>query len=78
MFEADKTGVFHFMNSRNNNYTNRSQKGSIHVDPFLPTWAVVVVVIGAVLFLASVGVAGAVLYAKRNPQSGIADALNRF
>jgi hypothetical protein len=78
VLNIDSTGVFTYMNSRNNNYTNRSQKASVRANPFLPTWAIVVLVVGASLFLASVGVAGAILYAKRNPQSGIADALNRF
>jgi hypothetical protein len=69
--KAKSTGVFSFMNSRNNNYTNRSHKGSIHVRPFLPTWAIVVVVVGGALFLASAGVAGAILYGKRNPNSPV-------
>merc|ERR1711916_408381 len=68
LLEATKTGTFFYMSTRNNNYTNRAQKASINVSPFLPTWAIVVV--GA-LFLASVGVAGAILYGKTHPNSAV-------
>merc|ERR1711916_198805 len=55
----------------NNNCSNRAQKASINVSPFLPTWAIVVIVVGGALFLASVGVAGAILYVKTHPNSAV-------
>lgn len=76
--KVEGTGVMVYMNSRNNNYTNRSQKAAIRSNPLLPTWAIGVLVFGAVVFVGAVGTAGAIFYAKNNPQSGIADTLSRF
>jgi hypothetical protein len=78
LIRMNKTGTYYYMNSRNNNFTNRGQKGVINVDPLLPTWAIAVVVIGAALFVLSAGVAGAVLYARSHPHSGIANAFSRM
>jgi hypothetical protein len=71
LVKLDQTGTFWYMSTRNNNYTNRAQKASINVSPFLPTWAIVVIVLGGALFLASVGVAGAILYGKTHPNSAV-------
>lgn len=73
---ADKP--FYYMSSRNNNFSNRGQKGAIHVENLLPPWAIGVVVTGAVLFVGAAGVAGATFYAKSHPHSQIAQTLNRF
>jgi hypothetical protein len=54
----NKTGDFHFMCSRNNNFSNRGQKTTITVSNLLPTWAIAIVSIGAAFFLASGGFAG--------------------
>jgi hypothetical protein len=72
------TGDFFYMSSRNNNFSNRGQKGAIHVVPLLPIWAIVVVVIGGLLFVCSAGVAVAMLYAKSHPHSGVASAMSRI
>jgi hypothetical protein len=71
------TGTFYYMSSRNNNFTNREQKGIIEVIPLLPTWAVVIVVLGAALFVGSAGIAGAMLYAKSHPHSQVANWFSR-
>jgi len=72
------TGEFFYMSSRNNNFSNRGQKGAIHIVPLLPVWAIVLVVIGGVLFLASALVAVLMLYAKSHPHSGVAATFSRF
>jgi hypothetical protein len=72
------TGDFYYMSTRNNNFTNRGQKAAIHITNLLPTWAIVVVVLGCVIFLGSGGVAGAMLYAKSHPHSGVANLFSKI
>ena len=69
---------FFYMSSRNNNFTNRDQKGIIYVVPVLPTWAVVIVVIGSVFFAGSAVVAGLMFYAKSHPHTGVANLFSRM
>jgi len=67
------TGTYHYMSTRNNNFTNRSQKGSITVAPLLPTWGVAVAGIGATGFVCASGVAGGYYYATTHPMSAVAN-----
>jgi hypothetical protein len=78
LVKMNKTGTFHYMSSRNNNFTNRTQRGQIDIVPLLPTWAIAIVVIGAVAFVLSGMVAGLVLYARSHPHSGIANAFSKI
>lgn len=55
--------VYHYMSTRNNNFTNRSQKGTISVTPFLPIWAIVLVVFSGVVLLGSVVYFGFAIFA---------------
>jgi hypothetical protein len=68
LVKMNSSGEYWYMSSRNNNFTNRGQKGYIKVADLLPTWAVIVVIAGGVLFLASSALAGVVFYAKRHPE----------
>jgi hypothetical protein len=78
LIQMNKTGTFYYMSSRNNNFTNRSQKGLLQVANLLPTWAIVVVSLGAVTFLGSGGVAGAMFYAKSHPHSQVANMFSKM
>jgi hypothetical protein len=78
LIRMNKTGKFYYMSTRNNNFTNRGQKGELNVEALLPTWAIAVVVSGAGFFLISGGVAGMMLYAKSNPHSSIATSLSKI
>jgi hypothetical protein len=78
LIQMNLTGTFYYMSSRNNNFTNRSQKGVIVVDNLLPTWAIAVVCVGAFSFLGSAGVAGAMFYAKSHPHSNVANYLSKM
>jgi hypothetical protein len=78
LVKMNKTGTFHYMSSRNNNFSNRDQKGQMQIEALLPVWAIVIVVIGAALFVASAVVAGMMLYAKSHPHSGIATAFSKI
>jgi hypothetical protein len=53
-----KDTTYHYQSTRQNNFTNRSQKGTIEVQPFLPVWAIVLVVFAGVVCLASIAVGG--------------------
>jgi len=78
LIKMNSTGNFYFMSSRNNNFSNRGQKGEIDIVPLLPTWAIVVVVFGAVVFIGAGVVAGLVLYARSHPLSKVANYFGRM
>jgi hypothetical protein len=78
VLKMNKTGTFYYMNTRNHNFTNRDQKGTIYVVALLPNWAVGVVVTGAVLFGAAAVVAGMMFYAKSHPHSGVANLFSKM
>jgi hypothetical protein len=78
LVRMNTTGDFYYMSSRNNNFSNRGQKGAIHIVPLLPVWAIVLVVVGGALFLLSAAVAFGMLYAKSHPHSGIAATFSKF
>eukprot|EP01126_Amoeba_proteus_P037746 TRINITY_DN3907_c0_g2_i1.p1 TRINITY_DN3907_c0_g2~~TRINITY_DN3907_c0_g2_i1.p1 ORF type:complete len:296 (-),score=56.45 TRINITY_DN3907_c0_g2_i1:79-966(-) len=69
LYEMKSSGTYHYMSSRNNNFTNRSQKGSITVKPLLPVWAIVLCSIAAVLFVVAAVMAGIVYYGQTHPES---------
>jgi len=78
LVKMNSTDTFYYMSTRNNNFSNRGQKAVLTVKSVLPDWAIAVVAIGGVLFAGSLGVAGAMFYAKSHPHSGIATTLNKF
>jgi hypothetical protein len=78
LIRMNLTGTFYYMSSRNNNFSNRGQKGEMIIEALLPIWATVIVVIGAGFFLVSGGLAGAMLYAKAHPHSSIAAKLSKI
>jgi len=69
---------FYYMSSRNNNFSNRGQKGAIFVFNVLPSWAIGVVVAGAALFVGAGAVAGAAFYAKSHPHSSLANVFSKI
>jgi len=78
VIRMNKTGTFHYMNTRNHNFSNRDQKGIIYVVPLLPKWAVGTVIAGAVLFGVAVACAVAMFYAKSHPHSGVANMFSKI
>jgi len=78
VLKMNKTGTFHYMSTRNHNFSNRDQKGIIYVVPLLPKWAVGVVVAGGILFVAAAAVAGLMFYAKSHPHSGVANMFSKM
>jgi len=67
--KMNQTGSFYYMCTRNHNFTNRDQKGTIYVTPLLPVWTLILVVVGAVLFALAAISAGLLIYAKSHPHS---------
>jgi hypothetical protein len=78
VLKMNKTGTFHYMNTRNHNFSNRDQKGIIYVVPLLPKWAVVVVAVGASLFGVAAVTAGLMFYAKGHPHSSVANMFSKM
>jgi hypothetical protein len=76
--QMNKSGTFYYMNTRNNNFSNRGQKGVINVDPILPTWAIVIVSVAAFATVSSGAVGAAMFYAKSHPHSMLAEKLASF
>jgi hypothetical protein len=72
------TGRYYFMSSRNNNFTNRAHKGSIFVEPLLPTWAIVIIVIGSVFFLLAGAAGVGIWYSKTHPHSQVARVFSKM
>jgi len=78
LIQMNNTGEFYYMSSRNNNFSNRGQKGNINVNNVLPNWAIAITVIGGTAFLASGAVGGLMLYARAHPESAINSYLTRI
>jgi len=78
LIRMNSTGTFYYMNTRNNNFSNRGQKGTLDVVPLLPSWALALVLIGAGAFVLAGGVAGLMLYARSHPHSPIAETFSKF
>jgi len=78
LLQANNTGTFYYMASRNNNFSNRGHKGTFVVNSFIPDWAVGVVIAGAALFLGASIIGGMILYAKSNPHSGAAHLISKL
>jgi hypothetical protein len=78
MNETSPDGGYVYMSSRNNNFSNRAQKGVLRVNPFIADWAVGVVVAGAAVFLGAGVIGGMILYAKTHPHSGASAFVSRL
>jgi len=78
LIKMNRTGTFNYMSTRNHSFTNRDQKGIIYVTPLLPTWAIGLMVTGAVLFALSAVIAGMMFYAKNHPHSSIANLFSKI
>ncbi|EGG13999.1 hypothetical protein DFA_11760 [Cavenderia fasciculata] len=72
VFKMSKTGSYYYMSTRNNNFSNRDQKGAIHVDPLLRAWQIALIAVGGTLFVGLSATAGSLLFARKHPHSGAA------
>jgi hypothetical protein len=58
LYKVSFQGKAHYFSSRNNNFSNRSQKGTIVSSPALKTFGVVIVAVGSAAFFVSMIFAG--------------------
>jgi len=70
-----KAGTFYYMSSRQNNFTNRSQKGTVVVSSALSPVALTATIAGAAGFSAAAVIGGGSWYANTHPDSS---AVNCF
>eukprot|EP01092_Planopodium_desertum_P002011 TRINITY_DN1321_c0_g1_i1.p1 TRINITY_DN1321_c0_g1~~TRINITY_DN1321_c0_g1_i1.p1 ORF type:complete len:599 (-),score=162.06 TRINITY_DN1321_c0_g1_i1:64-1860(-) len=54
LIQMNRAGNFHYMSSRNNNFSNRGQKATIAVSTLVPTWSIVVLSVGGALFASAI------------------------
>jgi len=66
LVQMGRTGTMNYMSSRNNNFTNRSQKATITVSDKLPPAALTVVVVGVAAFAGGAIIALGVILSKSN------------
>ncbi|PRP79226.1 hypothetical protein PROFUN_12764 [Planoprotostelium fungivorum] len=78
LYQQNSTGTKRFYSTRNNNFSNRDQKGVIVVNPLLPVWGIVLVSFGSFVFVAAGVIAGGMFYAAKNPTSAAANIFNRI
>jgi len=73
LVKMSNLGSYYYMSTRNNNFSNRSQKASIKVRNPWPAWKTAVIVVSGVVAVSAGAAAGTIFYAKRNPHSRVAD-----
>merc|ERR1712125_164095 len=64
VYRVNRTGEWHYMCTRNNNFSNRSQKAYWTSEDTFPTWAIVLIVGGVALVGVAAIAGGIALYAK--------------
>jgi hypothetical protein len=69
-------GTYHYMSTRNNNFSNRSQKATLQVERSLSVGAKVAIAIGSIVVAGAV-LGGAFVYAKRRPDSKLGKFLGK-
>jgi hypothetical protein len=69
---VNKSGEWSYISTRNNNFSNRSQKGVIISLPLMPLWAIIVCTLGGVAMLGAAGVGVGHLYTRKHPESRLA------
>jgi len=66
-------GSYYYMSTRNNNFSNRSQKGTLEVTSIISQWGVALVSVGGASFVGASALAGVGYYASTHPQSALAN-----
>jgi len=73
LVQMSNTGTFYYMSTRNNDFSNRSQKASIKVSSVWPVWKTAVIATTCSVGVAGGALAGSIFYAKKRPLSKIAE-----
>jgi len=69
VYKLNRTGEWYYFCTRNNNFSNRSQKGYVTSDGGFPGWAIALIVISVVALAVGAVVGGIILYAKTHPKA---------
>jgi len=77
VINTNQLGTFHFMSTRNNNFSNRSQKAVITVNPQYTSGQVAGIVIGTFGLVGVAGGIGGFAYSKKYPGSRVAGFYNK-
>eukprot|EP01121_Diplochlamys_sp_Union-15-3_P010822 TRINITY_DN3080_c0_g2_i1.p1 TRINITY_DN3080_c0_g2~~TRINITY_DN3080_c0_g2_i1.p1 ORF type:complete len:642 (+),score=133.01 TRINITY_DN3080_c0_g2_i1:110-2035(+) len=75
--QFDKPAKYHYMSTRNNNFSNRSQKGTITVEAHIGWVAAAAIVVGSIAFLAAMVIAFGAWWAASHPGSAAANVFQR-
>jgi hypothetical protein len=68
LIRMNRTGVYNYMSTRNNNFTNRSHRGTLIVGlNGLPTWAIIAIASLIGLLMVAGVAAGCMSYARKHP-----------
>jgi len=73
-----QSGSFNYMSSRNNNFTNRSQKGILNVSSALSPIALTATLVGSAGFAGAAVIGGGSWYASTHPDSSIANCFSNI
>lgn len=80
LVKMNQTGKFTYMSTRNNNFSNRTQKGQLTVvakDNSLSAGAIIAIVVVSIAVVAG-AIGGLVFYGKKNPHSAIGRAVDKI
>lgn len=77
LVKMESPGHYFYMSTRNNNFSNRSQKGSVKVSKWWKNWMTAVTVVSVVGGVAVGAAVGAVVFAKMNPMSRVAEVVKK-
>jgi len=74
----NNTGTYHYMGTRNNDFTNRGQKAVLYVQQQLSSAAIAGIVVGSVVGATLLAGGGLFIFGRMRPDSGVASLLSRF
>jgi len=78
LHQMNKTGYWDYFCTRNNNFSNRSQKGALFVDELLPTWSQAVIIGSSTVVAVGSVTGGLIMYAQSHPASALAGLLGKM
>lgn len=71
IYRMNKTGEWSYFSTRNNNFSNRSQKGYITTESSFPTWAIAAIGVAGAVFVVAAVAGAAILYSKSHAAAAV-------
>jgi hypothetical protein len=78
LHRMNRTGDYQYMSARNNNFSNRGQKGIMKIDTMLELWAIIMIAVAGTLFVGAGATAGGIWYSQSHPHSAVAQVFDKF